>query len=484
MKRKNALISLAMSALMLCSACASQTEGLEDLTDSQTTEPAQTVQTEAVTVVPETEKPVTEAVTEAASEALTAAITTAAEEAETAAQAATTAAEKPVITTEAAVLPTTSYTKNSYNAINYSEMKGVWISYIEISVLLRGKSEAEFRQAVVRIYENCLSLGINTVYVHARAFGDSFYFSELFPFTKHISGSIGVKTAYDPYLILIDEAHKRNISFHAWINPLRLCGSGDLDAVSSDFPIKKWYNSSAFNGSYLVQVGGNWYLNPAYDQTIQLVGDGVREIVSRYNVDGIHIDDYFYPTTDESFDSAAYAASGASSLSAFRTDNCNRLVNEMYRAVHECSDSAVFGVSPQGSNSNNLNLLYADARAWCKGGYVDYFVPQIYYGFQNSTLPFKDCADEWDAIVSGTKTKLCIGLAVYKIGAEDQWAGEGKYEWLNTETMLRRQIEYARSCKNYGGVALYCYNYLFTDGFLNSAIQKEIENFKALLVND
>ncbi len=480
MKRKNAPISLAVSALILFSACAVQADIPKELPDSQTAETVQTVQTEAVTV-PETEKTVTETVTEAVSETLTE-TDAATAVSETAAQAVT--AEDPVLTTEPATPPTENYTKNSYKAINYSEMKGVWISYIEVSVLLRGKNESEFRRAAVQIYENCLSLGINTVYVHARAFGDSFYYSELFPFTKHISGAIGVKTDYDPYLILIDEAHKRGISFHAWINPLRLCGSGDLNAVSSDYQIKKWYDSSAFNGSYLVQVDGTWYLNPAYDQTVKLVSDGVREIVSRYNVDGIHIDDYFYPTTDESFDSIAYAASDASSLSAFRTENCNKLVREIYRAVHECSDTVVFGISPQGSNSNNLNLLYADVRAWCKGGYVDYFVPQIYYGFQNSTLPFKECADEWDGIVNGTKTQLCIGLAVYKIGAEDQWADEGRYEWLNSDTMLRRQIEYAQSCKNYGGIALYCYNYNVREGFLNTLVPKEITHVNRMFLYD
>ncbi|MCM1333931.1 MAG: family 10 glycosylhydrolase [Bacteroides sp.] len=389
---------------------------------------------------------------------------------------------QPSVTTAAAW--TGSYPKNSYQAINYQEMKGVWISYLEIATLLKGKNETDFRRAAAEIYDNCLSLGINTVFVHARAFGDAFYFSDLFPFTKHLSGSIGVKTAYDPYPILIDEAHKRGISFHAWINPLRLCGTSDLIAVSSEFPIKKWYSDSSLKGNYLVEVNGSWYLNPAYPEAIRLAGDGVREIVSRYDVDGVHIDDYFYPTTDASFDRAAYAASDASSLSAFRIGNCNELVREIYRAVHECSDSAVFGASTQGNMSNNLNQLYADAEAWCKGGYVDYFAPQIYYGFENSAQPFKRCTDEWNALVRGTSTRLCIGLAVYKIGAEDQWAGEGKYEWQNTDTMLRRQIEYAKEGKNYGGIALYSYNYLFTEGYRTAAIQKEIENFKPILTND
>lgn len=373
------------------------------------------------------------------------------------------------------------YTVNSYKALNYSEMKGVWISYLEIAELLKGKSESDFRSAVKSIFVNCSQLGLNTVYVHARAFGDAFYNSELFPFSKHISGQYGVKTSYDPLEIMIDEAHRQELSIHAWINPLRLCTASELSALSGDYPIKKWYNDSSKNGTYIVNVNGTFYLNPAYDEAVQLVGNGAREIVSAYDVDGVHIDDYFYPTTDTYFDSKAFAEFGGSSLSAFRISNCNKLVKEIYDAVHECSATAVFGISTQGSMSNNLNQLYADAQTWCTGGYVDYFAPQIYYGFENSAQPFKTCTNQWNELVEGTDTKLAIGLAVYKIGTEDKWAGAGIYEWVNTDSMLKRQIEYARSCKNYGGFALYSYNYLFTSGYLTNTIKQEIENIKPLI---
>lgn len=466
----------ASSVVPTTAATTEKTEARTNPTDETAAPPSTTTTTAGTT------KPLTATTTVRSESATKKETTTTAEEITTTTTTTTTTAA--TTTTTAAPKPSESYAKNSYQAVNHTEMKGVWISYLEISALLRGKSESEFRQAAAAIYDNCTSLGINTVFVHARAFGDAFYFSDLFPFTKHISGTVGVRTAYDPYPILIDEAHKRGISFHAWINPLRLCGTDDLKAVSADLPMKQWYGDTALNGKYLVNVGGTWYLNPVYPEVIRLVGDGVREIVSRYDVDGVHIDDYFYPTTDASFDSAAYAASDASTLSAFRIGNCNTLVREIYNAVHECSGSAVFGASTQGSMSNNLNQLYADAEAWCKGGYVDYFAPQIYYGFENSAQPFKRCTDEWNTLVDGTKTKLCVGLAVYKIGAEDQWAGSGKYEWQNTDTMLKRQIEYAKSCKNYGGVALYSYNYLFTSGYVTAAIKTETENFRSLLTSD
>ena len=415
-------------------------------------------------------------------------VTTAAIENTTTTKATTTAttATPETTTTKAtttAAVTTTTTTTTTKAEITVpaaaDEVRGVWISYLEISTLLKNKSKSEFRQAVDKIYDNCVSIGINTVYVHARAFGDAFYDSQLFPASKYLSGTVGQGTGYDPYEILIDEAEKHGLSFHAWINPLRLCTNDDMQAISSDYTIKKWYNSE-YKGRYIVNVSGTWYLNPAYEETVQLVCDGVKEILDKYDVDGIHIDDYFYPTTDASFDSAAFASSGYYSLSAFRINNCNKLVKAIYNTVHSCSASAVFGASTQGSIENNINQLYADAESWCKGGYVDYFAPQIYYGFNNSAQPFEKCTDTWVKMLKNTDVKLYIGLAVYKIGKEDTWAGDGKWEWCNTETMLKRQTEYARK-QGCDGIILYSYNYIFTSGYVSSAINKEISNLKPLL---
>lgn len=434
--------------------------------------------TEATTTRAATTKPAETTVkttTAATTEKTTAVTTTTTEEITTTA---------PITEEETTKAPASgrNYPKNSYSALNYSEVKGVWISYIEINNLLKGKSKPEFRKAVGKLYDNCLSLGLNTVYVHVRAYGDAFYYSDLYPFSKYVSGSLGTKTDYDPLKILIEEAHSRGLSFQAWINPLRLCVGGDMPYVSESYPIGSWYKNADYKGKYIVNVNGTWYLNPAYSEAIKLVGDGVREIVSGYDVDGIHIDDYFYPTTDASFDSAAFSNSGKSSLSAFRIANCNNLVKEIYNATHECSSTAVFGASTQGNMNNNITQLYADAESWCRGGYIDYFAPQIYYGFENSGQPFKTCVDSWCNLVKGTNVKLYIGLALYKIGQEDKWAGSGQYEWQNTSTMIKRQIEYSFGKKNCSGIVLYCYNYLFSDGYHTAAIQKEIDNFKDLLI--
>lgn len=457
----------------------------ETVTSSKTTEEAPTVHSSASST--EATAATTKATT-TTTKATTTKTTTTTTKATTTTKVTTTTTKATTTTTKAVETAPEeenvqggSYTINSYTALNHKTVKAVWISYIEINNLLKQQSEAEFRRSIGKIYDNCSSMGLNTVYVHVRAFGDAFYYSELYPFTKYLSGALGKKISYDPLDIMIDEAHDRNISFHAWINPLRLNSATDIASVSSDYPIGKWYRGTE-KGKYIVNVGGTYYLNPAYDEAIKLVGNGVREIVSGYDVDGLHIDDYFYPTTDASFDSTAYASFGSGTLSSFRINNCNKLVKEIYDAVNDCSKTVIFGASTQGNMYNNLTQLYADTEAWCKGGYIDYFAPQVYYGFENSGVPFKGCVDDWSDLVSGTKVKLYIGLSLYKIGEEDTWAGAGKQEWINTRTMIKRQIEYSFDCKNCDGIALYCYNYLFSPGYHNSKIQEEIDNFKNLLI--
>lgn len=457
----------------------------ESLTDDITSASSDTQTSEAINIVSSTTSSSnTSTVTTASSVTTTAKKTTATPEAvsSTSTTTATKATSTTTTTTKTTTTTTTTDTEIS-EEINVSapsgEVRGVWISYLEIGSLLKNKTEAEFKTAVRKIYDNCTSLGINTVYVHARAFGDAFYNSDLFPFTKYISGNIGVKVSYDPYKILVEEAHNRGLSFHAWINPLRLCTAEDMKLIKSGYTIRDWYDNPDLKGKYIVNVTGTWYLNPAYDEAIQLVCDGVSEILDNYDVDGIHIDDYFYPTTDSSFDSAAYNSSSYSSLSSFRINNCNKLVKAIYNTVHNSSRNAVFGASTQGSFENNINQLYADAEAWCKGGYVDYFAPQIYYGFNNSAQPFEACTDKWRNLVKNTDVELYIGLAVYKIGKEDTWAGNGKYEWCNTDTMLKRQAQYARQV-GCDGIVLYSYNYIFTDGYVTSTINKELNNLKTL----
>lgn len=367
---------------------------------------------------------------------------------------------------------------NSYSAVNFSEQKGFWITYLEYMSILKNKSESSFKKSVETYFDNISALGFNTVYVQVRAFGDAYYASSLFPSGEQYNGSIGAKSSFDALQIMIDCAHARGLSLHAWVNPMRLMTAAQIKNIDDSYQIKKWYSDK--NGTYIVETNGRLYLNPAYSEVTDLIADGIEEIVLYYNVDGIQIDDYFYPTTAASFDKAAYSASGTSlSLSNWRMSNVNKMVKKLYNTVHDVNDTVMFGISPQGSLENNYDELYADVRTWCaESGYCDYILPQVYFGFENAALPYDKVIAEWSGMVTNRNIKLVIGLAAYKIGAADSYAGQsGKNEWLNNSDIMARQMTSAQKLPNYGGIALYRYGSVFEPASdVAEHVNKELKN--------
>jgi uncharacterized lipoprotein YddW (UPF0748 family) len=359
---------------------------------------------------------------------------------------------------------------------------GVWISFIELGGVLTGRSEADFRRNYAAMMDNCASLGINTVFVHLRPFGDALYKSDYFPWSKYVTGTVGREPSFDPLEVMLEETHKRGIAFHGWINPMRIQHAPDIGSVSEKYAVGEWFNCDERRGRFIVQHGNNWFLNPAYPEVIELIGRGAEEITQRYNVDGIHIDDYFYPTTDTSFDTDAFRESSFSDLSRFRFRNINNMVRTLYSSVKQGNPNALFGISPQGSISNNLNKMYADVEAWCRNvGFTDYIIPQIYYGFDNSTEPFIECVRRWQNMLDGSNVKLYFGLALYKIGVEDVWAGDGHMEWIQEREIIRRQIVEVRKMPDYGGIVFFSYNFLFSPTHLTPAHRAEIEAFKPIM---
>lgn len=434
--------------------------------DSPAESTAQTAPEESASATSRTEKPRTTATTSTSA--------TSRQEESTRGTTATTA--------PAPDIPEYDYGSNSYQAVNYSEVKGIWISYIELAEIMQGQSKEGFRRNIAAVFDNCVSLGINTVYVHVRSHSDAYYKSELFPWSKYITGTLGNDPGYDSLAVMLKEAHSRSLSFQAWINPLRACSTGQIGSYGN-FPVYSFATAAGIKGKYAVDVNGTYYLNPAYEEVTALIAAGASEILANYNVDGLHIDDYFYPTTDASFDSSAYSASGYSSLSDFRFANCDRMVKELYSAVKDANPTALFSVSVQGRIDNNYNQLYADVRKWCTtSGYLDMIIPQIYYGFENSAAPYKATLDEWEALAVKGGIPLVAGLSVSKVGCEDTWAGSGKYEWINNSDIISRQLAAAKKCRSYGGFALYSYRSVFSpENSVSAAVNKEISALKDLI---
>lgn len=382
-------------------------------------------------------------------------------------QKITTEDEEEIVIEDEIQLPTS---QNKYTAINYENQKAVWFAYLDIDNMLANATEQSFRSAVSSAFTDVFMMGCNTVYVHVRAFGDSYYYSSYYPFAASYSGTLGIAPPFDPLEIMIEEAHRLGLSFHAWINPMRTTTEKRFGEMDDSYILKQWYNSDTTNGSYLVydSEGGYYWLSPAYTAVRQLICNGIAELVSRYDIDAIHIDDYFYPTTDPEFDESAFKASGCTDLSQWRLDTVSLLVREMYSTVKSCNSTVLFGVSPQGNIKNNLSKLYADVSKWCQEpGYLDYVVPQIYYGYSGS-LPFDQAAREWSELVTNPDVQLIYGLAAYKIGTTSEWS-DGD--------MLARQAEYAYSLGNYDGIAFYRYSSVSLRGSdASSKLEDELIN--------
>jgi uncharacterized lipoprotein YddW (UPF0748 family) len=258
---------------------------------------------------------------------------------------------------------------------------------------------------------------------------------------------------------MIRSAHDRGLSLHGWINPMRLGTTSEINNISDDIIYKNWIKNRT---SDVFSADGRWYLDPGSDKAVSLIVSGVAEICTRYNIDGIQIDDYFYP--DSSSNSAKIKA-------------VNKLVKSLYSTVHTANPDALFGISPQGVIENNLPLS-ADVEEWVtKPGYCDYILPQIYFGFNNAAAPFEDTAREWSNLVTESSVKLVIGLSPYKIGLSDNYAGSGKWEWANNNDIIARQMAASKKLPNYSGVALFRYDSLFNPTVgVAEAVNIEVSN--------
>ncbi len=381
--------------------------------------------------------------------------------------------DKPIV-----VSPTGTYVKN--HVFHSGEMRAVWIPYMTLDMSDTDRSEKAFKNKIDGIIKTSLNHGINTLVVHVRSHCDAIYKSKYFPYSHILSGKQGQSPDYDALDYIVSACHRAGLEIHAWINPFRIKTDSTPGKLSSDNPYNIWKNDDdTSNDRYAVKWENGLYLNPAYPAVRELIINGVREIVENYDVDGIHFDDYFYPTSDSEFDKAEYNAylktldddAVPLTLSRWRLANVNSLIAGVYSAVKREDKSVVFGISPQGNMSNDKNIS-ADIESWAKfAGFTDYLCPQIYVNFEHPLLPFDKTCDEWRELVVNSETRLYCGLALYKAGSDRD---EGT--WQTSDDILKRELEYLRNC-GYEGFMIYSYDYLEAE---QTAL--EVKNFLSALV--
>ncbi len=363
------------------------------------------------------------------------------------------------------------------------EVCAVWISYLELQPILQNKTEKQFSSSVETMFSNLENDGFNTVYVHARSHSDAFYDSDIFPWSVYCTGTEGKDPGFDPLSVMVTKAHAHHLKIEAWINPYRVKGTTDTSKISSGSPAYDWLDTDK-----VISVSGSGiFYNPADEEVINLVVSGVEEIIRNYDVDGIHFDDYFYPTTDESFDASYYRAykngGGTLSLAAWRRQNVNTLIKRVYSAIKSVDSGCRFGISPTGNMDSNFSSLYCDVATWVTcSGYIDYICPQIYYGFNHGSKPYLDVLSEFNDMITCRDVELIVGLAAYKSGAEDTYAGSGKKEWIENTDILSRQIIAARNESHYGGFSLYRYDSLYhPSSAVSTAIGEEKDNLQDVM---
>lgn len=350
------------------------------------------------------------------------------------------------------------------------EMRGVWVASVENLDYPAAASVSgeELRAQADAVLDGADRYGFNAVFLQVRPCSDALYPSEFYPWSRYLTGRQGIApdSGFDPLAYWVSEAHKRGIELHAWINPYRIARDpAEWESLAENSPARQ-------HPDWVVQYGEGYYFDPALPEVRGLVMDGVMEIVENYQVDGIHLDDYFYPGADFN-DGASYAAYGADfpDIGDFRRNNVNLLVSGLDAAIHQAVPDMEFGISPSGIWASNIMhpegsattstfssyfSLYADSRTWVREGWVDYIAPQLYWEMGHAKADFSALLSWWSDVAKEAREKdvsLYVGLADYKTveAGEDgnnPWYGGGE---------IQRQMEACNADDAVGGTIHFRY---------------------------
>ena len=341
----------------------------------------------------------------------------------------------------------------------------------------RHADAASFQRDFIQLVENLRKANFNAIFFQVRPMCDAFYPSKLNPWSRWMTGQEGRSYgSFDPLAFMVEEAHRRNLEFHAWMNPYRVHGGTPLrrnaylrTLARGSFARR---NPALVLESKLVNGRYSLFLNPGEPQVVRHIVDSVKEILARYPVDAIHFDDYFYLYTDiGNIDQETFRSRNPRrlSLAQWRRSNVDNVIYGVRQAV-DASNRATgrrvaFGVSPFGIWANKSHLAsgsltggkesyfaqYADSRGWVKKHWVDYIVPQIYWPFSHDVAAYAALTDWWSSVVAGTGVNLYIGHGVYRLGSGRSWPARE----------LADQLRYNSTRPEVSGSVLFSYRSVF-----------------------
>lgn len=340
------------------------------------------------------------------------------------------------------------------------EMRGLWVATVHNIdwPSPTGLAADQQRAELDAILDRARATGFNAIFLQVRSAADAMYASPLEPWSAALTGTQGNDPGYDPLAYAVAQAHARGLELHAWINPYRAGNTSDTASLAPNHVFRTRRD--------LVRVyGGSLWLDPGEPEVQDEVIRVVKDIVRRYDVDGVHADDYFYPypvkdssgVTREFPDSASYAKSGSTlPRDDWRRANVDQFVQRLYREVHAVKPTIDVGISPFGiwrpgnppgvAGLDAYATIYADSRRWLQQGWVDYLAPQLYWANSAPQQSFSALLDWW--VSQNTLGRnLWPGLAAYRVddGAPNAFS----------ETEIPNQIRLTRARPGATGELLY-----------------------------
>lgn len=306
---------------------------------------------------------------------------------------------------------------------------------------------ASQKQQYIDYLDKFESLNINAIFFQIKGMGDAFYDSSYEPWSVAITGTRGKDPGYDVLKFMIDEAHARGIEFHAWMNPYRIATRAN---AGSAYPALH----PSVKPEWVLSFETIQIYNPAIPEVRQRLADIVKETITKYDVDGIHFDDYFYPEGQAFSDQADYEEYGAGSntIQDFRRSNVDKAIQAVHDVIVATKPGVVFSVSPAPDIAKNFNTLYADVKKWNQEGWIDVVIPQLYQEIGNQFNDFQLRLSAWSQITY--KAALMVGHGYYKFGDPAMPAA------FQSSTELQRQIDLTRRNSKVLGNAMYSARYI------------------------
>lgn len=375
-----------------------------------------------------------------------------------------------------------------------TEMRGVWIATVanidwpSRPGLSSRQQKAEF-DSLLNVLQ---SMNMNAVFVQVRPAGDALYKSKIVPMSAFLTGKQGRQPddpSYDPLAYMVAAAHRRGMEFHAWMNPYRATWDADTAALDKKHPLKSLPASK--KRAWFFRYSKKWYFNPANQEVRDYLTSVVKEVVTGYEVDGIHFDDYYYPYKETGLDLdsalndyADFVAGnrGLANIHDWRRDNVSKLIKSVSEVINSTKPGVQFGISPFGVWRNKdkdpdgsdtragitcYDDSYADVLLWLKKDWIDYVAPQLYWSIGYQPADFRILLDWWGKKTKGKK--LYVGHAAYKVNSainDPNWKDPGE---------ISRQIGLVRSNPGAGGSIFFSLNTLLKNelGFRESLVANQ-----------